>query len=491
MSLGQDGEDGAPQVFDSSLSVPDQEYTKRRRHKSINDARDRVPDTLLQIEQLQLEGQMHPKEARRATQRAVETLAMDLFWMLEQHPEGEEYLFDRTLGTLRCQPPGVDGEVVDGRFVGELPETPHDFPLVRYDGLQSMLRGPETISAQWKVVESNYGRSDTRKTITTDHYTPRSVSKEAYIALTEFLGKADFGIAFSEDRPLAKVTPEVDAETPPGVQRLDQTDLYKENEKLTVTGDNDNLIVISASSRTPVSGTGKTTLATTIAKALDTSPSGFDAEEQATFSVDEFGYDIISGVEDGSAIIMDEAQGTQSGTGLNARRGMKSESIDTINGLLNNRDKNLTAILIFQDMAMGDSSLYGSVDSWILIRKAIEDRKGPLATHHELQKNDYDWGNPQPKTPALEDLTWDALPDDDPDYSAMEEMKQRAKTSGGGEHDEDSELPEEQQVQIAQAYRNNGKSLQWIANEADGITYSSEWIRQRTTKPEKESVADD
>jgi hypothetical protein len=132
---------------------------------------------------------------------------------------------------------------------------------------------------------------------------------------------------------------------------------------------------------------------------------------------------------------MDEAQGTQSGTGLNARRGMKSESIDTINAILNNRDKNLTVILIFQDMAMGDSSLYGSVDSWLLIRKGIEERNGPQAVHHELKKSDYDWGNPQPVTPALEDLVWDALPEDDEDYSHMETMKQSAKSQGGADED--------------------------------------------------------
>jgi hypothetical protein len=274
------------------------------------------------------------------------------------------------------------------------------------------------------------------QTVQTSSYLPRSVAQSAYLACTEFLGKSDFGIEFSEDRPLAKVTPDPTAETPPGIQSMQQTDLWKTNEKLTVTGQNDHLIVISASSRTPVSGTGKTTLATTLAKALDSSPDGFNAEEKATFDIGTFGYDIVSNVADGSAIIMDEAQGTQSGTGLNARRGMKTESIDTINGLLNNRDKNLTVILIFQEMGMGDSSLYGSVDSWILIRKAIEDRNGPMATHHELQKNDYDWGNPQPKTPALEDLAWDALPHDDPDYSAMEEMKQAAKSKGGDDTDD-------------------------------------------------------
>lgn len=435
MAAGEsDASEGQPRVFDSSIQVPDQQYTKRRRHQAINDARDRVPKTVLQIEKLLMEHQIHPENARRALQRTVETLAMEIFWMLEQHPEGEEYLFQRRLGQMRLDPPrGIDGSVVGGTFHDPMPETPHNFPVVEYRGLRSLLTGEDKITGEFVIEEDRPLQSNRRRRITVDAYTPRHVVKEAYLSCVEFLGKSDFGIEFSEDRPLVKVTADPEAETPAGVKSMAQGELYKENEKLTVTGDNDHLIVVSASSRTPVSGTGKTTLATTIAKALDTSESGFDAESQAAFDLHEFGYEVISTVENGSAVIYDEAQGTQSGTGLNALRSQKTEAIDTINGLLNNRDKHLTAIVIVQDMKMLNTSLYGTVDNWILIRKGVEERGGPLATNHSLYKNDYDWGNPQSKTPALEDVTWDALPDDDSDYAAMERKKQASKTKSTGD----------------------------------------------------------
>lgn len=441
MAAGEDGSNGAAtRVFDSSIQVPDQQYTKRRRHQSINDARDRVPSTILDIEKLLMERQIHPENGLRALQRTVETLAMEIFWMLQQHPEGEEYLFQRDLGRMRLSPPASDEwTVVGGEFVGTMPETPYEFPVVEFRGLRSLLTGEDKITGQFVVERERQTRSNETQTVTVDAYTPRHVVKEAYLACVEFLGKSDFGIEFSEDRPLVKITPDPEAETPAGIKSMAQGDLYAENEKLTVTGDNDHLIVVSASSRTPVSGTGKTTLATTIAKALDSSDGGFDADEKAAFDIDKFGYEVISTVEDGSAVIYDEAQGTQSGTGLNALRSQKTEAIDTINGLLNNRDKHLTAIVIVQDMKMLNTSLYGSVDNWILIRKGVEERHGPLATVHGLYKNDYDWGNPQSKTPALEDVTWDPLPDDDPDYSVMERKKQESKTKSTGDGDDDDD----------------------------------------------------
>lgn len=462
-------------IFDSSLEVPDRQYTKRRRHKSINDARDRVPETVLEVEKLLIENQIHPTQGHRALQRAIEVFSGELFWMLQQHPEGEEYLFQRDLGTMRLSPPtDIQGEVIGGEFVGEMPDTPTEFPHVQFRGLRSILTGGDKISGRFVIEKENHLSANEERTVVSDSYIPRHIIKEAFLACVEFLGKADFGIEFDEDRPLAKVTPDPAAETPPGIQRFEQTDLYKTNEKLTVTSNNDHLVVVSAGSRTPVSGTGKTTLATTIGKGLDTSESGFNAEEKATYTLSEFGYGMISSVEQGSAIILDEGQGTQSGTGLNARRSMKTETIDTINGMLNNRDKNLTIIIVFQDMTMADKNLQNSIDNWVLIKKGIEERNGPMATNHEAYKNDYEWGNTRMKTPALEDLTWDALPADDEDYATMEEMKQESKTKSqtNGEDEEEeietlADLPKHTRDEMIRLAADPNVGQKEIAEELD------------------------
>jgi len=466
--------------FDADLSVSDRQYSKRRRHKSINDARDRVPETLLDIEQRLLEGGMTGREADRAALRTVETLGMELFWMLESHPEGDEFLFNRHLGNARLPEPAVDGEVVDGGFMGDLSFLETSFPYVSYRGLKSVLRGPDEIRGRWVVKTGGARDIGATETVTTSLVTPRKVTTEAYLACVEFLGKADFGIDFDEDRPLCLVKPDPGAEAGHGVKQFDASDLYEQNERLTESSNNDQLIVISAGSRTPVSGTGKTTLALTLAKALDTSRSGFSSLDQATFSLRDLAYNKLGAVEAGSALIYDEAQGTSSGTGLNSRRGMKTETLDAINGILNRRNKNLTVIIVFQQMRMADTNLHGLIDAWVLIRKGIEERMGPTATHYDVVSNDFEWGRQDPNTPAKEDLTWDALPSTDQDYARMEWMKERADRKSAAD---DEEVEEAQGLaDLPKPQRDELIKFAYDAETQDDIADGMEVTRQRVSQ---------
>jgi hypothetical protein len=202
---------------------------------------------------------------------------------------------------------------------------------------------------------------------------------------------------------------------------------------------NDFIICVTPSSKTGVSGTGKTTLATVLAKHFDKSEDGFSAEEKATLDSGHLAYDIIPGIDSKSAVIFDEAQGAPGTDSVNARRGMKSEALDAINAILANRDKSLTLILVGQQLNMLDKNLYPMIDAWVLIRKGPDEPQGPLATHHKIHTNDYDLSSSTPKTPGVEDLTWPPLPKDDPDYVVMEEKKQKAKlrrAQSAGDDDE-------------------------------------------------------
>jgi hypothetical protein len=204
---------------------------------------------------------------------------------------------------------------------------------------------------------------------------------------------------------------------------------------------NDFVVAITPSSHTGVSGTGKTTLATTLAKSFDVSESGFDAEKKATLDAGKLAYEVVPSVEPGSAVIFDEAQGAPGTDSVNSRRGMKSESLDAINGILANRDKRLTLILVGQQLAMLDKNLFPMIDAWLLIRKEPSDPTGPLVTHHKLYIEDYDLRSPDIKTPGVEDLRWGPLPADDPDYSAMEKKKQRAKQRRSASDNEEADDP--------------------------------------------------
>jgi hypothetical protein len=254
---------------------------------------------------------------------------------------------------------------------------------------------------------------------------------------------------------------------------------------------NDFLLVLSASSKSAVSGTGKTTVATGLAKTLDSSVSGFDAESQATLSAGELGYEIIPSVENRSAVIIDEAQGTPgAGSAMNKRRSMKTETIETISSILANRDKGLTIIVVVQQFQMLDAWLLPLVDAWLLIRRGPGHPQGELATHHKVQVDDYDLQSPTLKTPAIEDLRWPPLPADDPDYAVMERKKQEAKERSQGGDDNEDGLPKQAQMKMAQAFREQGYSLQWIADNVDDIEYSRETIRKETTAPDDVATAE-
>lgn len=256
------------------------------------------------------------------------------------------------------------------------------------------------------------------------------------------------------------------------------TDLYQRwHKRIKQSYANDFIIAISPSSKTGVSGTGKTTLATGLAKELDDSPDGFNAEDKATLDAGELAYSVLPSIQSGSALIFDEAQGAPGTDSVNSRRGMTSEAIDAINAILANRDQRVTLIIVIQQLAMMDKNLLPMVDAWLLIRKGPDQSGGPLSTHHKLHTNDYDLENQKTKTPAVEDLRWPKLPDDDPDYVAMEEKKQQAKqkkVASDGEVSEGmqvpsklADMPQKHRDAIVQDLRSRGVSRDAVAEACD------------------------
>jgi hypothetical protein len=222
------------------------------------------------------------------------------------------------------------------------------------------------------------------------------------------------------------------------ILQWDETDLNQRWQRK-VSAKNDFLLCVSPSSQTSGSGSGKTTLATTLAQKTDRSDGGFDAETKATLDAGDLAYEILPNIEEGSAVIFDEAQGAPGTSSVNARRGMTAEAIDAINGILANRDKNLTLIVVVQQLAMLDKMLYPMIDAWLLITRDPSHPNGPRAVHHTFMTDDYDLQDPQIKTPAHEWLTWSDLPADDDDYAEMERKKQEAKRQRGESENETTE----------------------------------------------------
>jgi hypothetical protein len=72
------------------------------------------------------------------------------------------------------------------------------------------------------------------------------------------------------------------------------------------------------------------------------------------------------------------------------------------------------------------------------------------------------------------------LPDDDPDYQHLDRLKDKATNEGGEDEQEETELPDEVQKQIAQRWRDEGYSPRWMEENVDEITYSHSWIYDHT-----------
>jgi hypothetical protein len=102
-------------------------------------------------------------------------------------------------------------------------------------------------------------------------------------------------------------------------------------------------------------------------------------------------------------------------------------------------------ILIVQDLKSLNKDALTFIDSWLLIR----DDYDYVATHYGVAPDVFDLGSRETKTPGIEQITWDALPSDDPDYQIMEEKKAAAKR---GER-EYSEGDSEDEFQLPKAKR--------------------------------------
>ena len=280
--------------------------------------------------------------------------------------------------------------------------------------------------------------------------------------------------AQSPVRPTVGLSRQDFVDTPP--VSFEETEYYKKW-SLRTKGKpvNDFLTVVSASSKTSGSGSGKTTLATTLAELCDQTEDGFDAEERGTTDAGELAYNILPNIEQGAAVIYDEAQGAPGSDSVSSRRSMTAEAVDAINAILANRDMGPTIIMVGQQLGMLDKLLYHMIDAWLLIVRDPKQIGGPVAVHHELATNDYDLDNKSIKTPAIEDLEWRALPEDNENFQIMEHKKQLAKRRKSDSEDEGTpieELPKRLRDEKITRLYENGVEQAAIASAFD-ITQTS------------------
>jgi len=278
----------------------------------------------------------------------------------------------------------------------------------------------------------------------------------------------------------------------------EHSQLYRRwNQQVVEPPSNDFVVLVSASSTTPVSGTGKTTLLLELARKFDRSSGPFDAEKQATLDVGELAYELAADLPAGSAILADEIQGTPGADGFDSRRGMKTEVVDGIKAILANRNDNYTILLGAQQIGSLDKRLIPLIDIWILIRDAPPQ---PRASVHTLRDNDFNLSSTEIRTPRIETLSWEKIPHSNENYKTLEQMKEKAKTRGAvyekdsddsddsGDREE-GRLPRAAQKELAQGLRDAGHTVREIADN-DRITYGRTWIVNNTEGKEEPVIGE-
>lgn len=254
-----------------------------------------------------------------------------------------------------------------------------------------------------------------------------------------------------------------------------KTELYQLWKKRVKTGNPDDLVIaIAPSSRSGVSGVGKTTLAVVLAKTFDVSQEGFNAKNKATLNASKLDK-IYRETPNGSALIFDEAQGTMQSQGMDARRSMSQETMEAVRTIALNRNKNCTAIIASQSTRWLDQRMMDLVDALLLIQK-----KG-VAKHYQYFREDLNFKNPQEYTPGLEKITWPKLPETDNDYRHLEKLKEEAKKKQ--RERKKKEIPKEKKIEIAQNLRDmneSGKIDITTTQIGEVIDMSQSWVVNHT-----------
>lgn len=257
-------------------------------------------------------------------------------------------------------------------------------------------------------------------------------------------------------------------------------DLYR---RRVLDSDNDLVVVIAAASKSAVSGVGKTTMAVSLARYFDNSDDGFNAEEKTTLDPKTFAHNLLTdeeAVPDQSAVVFDEAQGTLSSRGADARRSMADSVMDVTTAISTLRFRQVSCIIVSQSTKWIDKRIDDVLDALILIQDwdGEEARAEVFSTYY----NDLET-SPTRYTEHVDTITWPALPEDDPDYSYLHELKEKSALQQGSEdEDEDQSLPKEYQIRIAQDYRDKGMTIKEIAGSAL-IDYKKSWVSEHTEAP--------
>lgn len=196
---------------EQTVADPD-EYNQTERLRSINQARQRVENTIEQsMAQAATDEQFGETERQQVIRASLYSYLTNIEWLMVQAEE-HELLTERDLGEVVIEPPERFRRLAHSddrgypRVIASGDLEPYTHPI---NGIQGYLAAPEVFSATWTMqIEPRHDRpqtiSETKQT-----FMPVHVSKNAFRTANSFLSKAGIDVDLQEEQHRAVVDDEV------------------------------------------------------------------------------------------------------------------------------------------------------------------------------------------------------------------------------------------------------------------------------------------
>lgn len=175
--------------------------------------------------------------------------------------------------------------------------------------------------------------------------------------------------------------------------------------------DLDAKIIITSHNSRP--GLSKTTLAILLARDLD--PRDWSAEEKAFMEAAEY-HQAYDEQPSGSVLLFDEIEGEADG-----RRSMSNKNVRLSQAWAQNRYRNMITICTLPTVSMLDNRMLELSDYWINVMS-----RG-YAHPYRVRVNDFTGKVYRERIDEDAELRYNDLPDGDPDYELLSEMKDRRR----------------------------------------------------------------
>jgi len=261
------------------------------------------------------------------------------------------------------------------------------------------------------------------------------------------------------------------------VQALQKSELYNLWQERVLWDDNDLIIAIAASTRTQISGTGKTTLAVTLAEEFDNTDGGFDAEQKASLDSGEVAEELYPNLPNQSCILFDEAQGTLASDGVDSRRAMADAVVKMSRAAAQYRKRQHTLLIVAQTTSWLDSRMMDLIDRLVLIQQKNPRDEYARAVTFDHYRDDLPSNTSASEyTPAIEDIYWQPLPESHEQYRKLDELKEAADGPTDESEDNPRELPDKQRKELARSLYQEYNLSQTQVAQHPMVDRSQQWV---------------